>query len=112
MNVILPLLFWAMAELPASADVAPVPVAGVVVDASGRPAQNAEVWLTHGPIRGRADRPGPFRGMPLSGMTKAPSRFAREPMSKGDSGSRYRPRSRPGPTRSPWQCGRFMARRR
>ncbi len=46
MNVILPLLFWAMAELPASADVAPVPVAGVVVDASGRPAQNAEVWLT------------------------------------------------------------------
>jgi hypothetical protein len=46
MSLILPLLLCAMAELPASPDVRPIPVTGVVVDASGRPLADAEIWLT------------------------------------------------------------------
>ena len=36
----------AIADLPASSDVLPIPVAGVVVDSSGRPLRDAEIWLT------------------------------------------------------------------
>ena len=46
MSLILPLLLCAMAELPASPDVRPIPVTGVVVDAAGRPLRDAEIWLT------------------------------------------------------------------
>ena len=35
----------ALAQLPASADPRPVPITGVVVDESGRPVANADVWL-------------------------------------------------------------------
>ena len=35
----------ALAQLPASPDPKPVPLAGMVVDASGRPVANADVWL-------------------------------------------------------------------
>ena len=46
MSQFLALLLCAMAELPASPDVRPIPVTGVVVDAAGRPLRDAEIWLT------------------------------------------------------------------
>jgi hypothetical protein len=46
MSLILPLLLCAMAELPASPDVRPIPVTGVVVGRSGQPLRDAEIWLT------------------------------------------------------------------
>ena len=52
----------ALAQLPASPDVRPIPVSGVVVDAAGAPARDAEIWLI------RANRPEEDRksGMALS----------------------------------------------
>jgi len=46
MILILPLLLRAMAELPDSAEVRPIPIAETVVDDAGRPLRHAEVWLT------------------------------------------------------------------
>lgn len=39
------LVLVALAQLPASPDPKPVPVSGIVVDGSGQPAANADVWL-------------------------------------------------------------------
>ena len=58
--LVVPSLMFALAQLPSSPDVRPIPVSGVVVDAAGAPARDAEVWLI------RANRPEEDR---KSGMT-------------------------------------------
>jgi protocatechuate 3,4-dioxygenase beta subunit len=60
----------ALAQPPASPDPRPVPVAGTVVDAAGRPVAGAEVWLAEAvpPAEDRRAGPGIREGTPAGPM--------------------------------------------
>ena len=85
------LAILALTQLPASPDPKPVPIAGVVVDATGRPVAGAEVWLAEAvpPAEGRRAGPellAPVAPGPVAGeapamahaRTDADGRFAVE----------------------------------
>ena len=69
MLLVVPWILTALAQLTPSPDVRPIPISGVVIDESGQPVKDAEVWLT------RANRTEDDRksGMELSWMTLSPS---------------------------------------
>ena len=70
------LAILALTQLPASPDPKPVPIAGVVVDATGRPVAGAEVWLAEAvpPAEGRRAGPellAPVAPGPVAGEAPA-----------------------------------------
>jgi hypothetical protein len=65
--VLTSLILPSLAQLNPSADARPIPVPGLVVDASGKPVKNADVWLTRA---ARADD-DPKSGMELFWAARA-----------------------------------------
>ncbi len=70
------LAILALTQLPASPDPKPVPIAGVVVDATDRPVAGAEVWLAEAAPpaewrRAGSELLGPVPGGPVAGESPA-----------------------------------------
>ena len=103
------LAILALTQLPASPDPKPVPIAGVVVDATGRPVAGAEVWLAEAvpPAEGASRGTGIARRRSPRGRSRGKLRRwpTRGPTPAGGSPSRSPPRSSRGRRRRLWSSG-------